>query len=459
MIRITILVLCLILSTSTFSQDFQEQGGEFVFNPEKVECLTQDQREAIINKIQTNVSNLASEGRLIETTRGSNPLFIWPVQQASGFTYADVWGISNYVDHDSNYPNQLSDFDCGTRTYDTTSGYNHRGLDVYTWPFGWKQMDDDQAEIVAAAPGQIIAKGDGSYDRNCSFNSDPWNAVYVMHADGSVAWYGHMKNGSLTTKNVGDMVTAGEFLGVIGSSGSSTGPHLHFEVWEDNTYTNLIDPYVGPCNPLNSVTWWQSQRPYLNPNINAMLTHSAPPVFPACPTTETTNVSNQFDVNTTIYYAIYLRDQMNGTTVNLKVIQPNDVPLYDWNFDFTADYYSSYWYWSFPLPTAGEWKWEATYNGQTVTHTFNVGTLSVEDESFDATTIYPNPVQDRLTIKSNSFITNLKIVDITGKKVFEYQNEVNGIDNIDTKSLSNGLYFVTLYSDQNEQKTIKLIKK
>ena len=37
-----------------------------------------------------------------------------------------------------------------------------------------------------------------------------------MHADGSIAWYGHMKSGSLTEKQ--DTVAQGEYLGIIGSS-------------------------------------------------------------------------------------------------------------------------------------------------------------------------------------------------------------------------------------------------
>ena len=64
-------------------------------------------------------------------------------------------------------------------------------------------MDYDQVYVVAAAPGVIVFKQDGNFDRNCGFTGDPWNAVYVQHADGSVAWYGHMKNGSLTPKAVG----------------------------------------------------------------------------------------------------------------------------------------------------------------------------------------------------------------------------------------------------------------
>lgn len=78
-------------------------------------------------------------------------------------------------------------------------------------------MAQNAVEIVAAAPGVIIAKDDGYGDKNCSMCTNcSWNAVYVMHADGSVAWYGHMKIFSLTAKAVGQTVAAGEYLGVVG---------------------------------------------------------------------------------------------------------------------------------------------------------------------------------------------------------------------------------------------------
>ena len=79
-------------------------------------------------------------------------------------------------------------------------------------------MDDNAVEIVAAAPGTIVLRTDGNFDRSCGLNGGSWNAVYVRHADNSIAWYGNMKNGSVTMKVVGDTVAAGERLGVVGSS-------------------------------------------------------------------------------------------------------------------------------------------------------------------------------------------------------------------------------------------------
>ncbi len=447
------------------NSDFTPLGGEFVYNVNKYPCLTNLQRANIKSRLQNNVEQLKVQNKWIEpeiVSRGSHASFIWPVQKAAGVSYNDVWSISNYVDHNTAYPNQLTDYNCGTRTYDTNSGYNHQGIDIFTWPFSWKLMDNDEAEIIAGASGQIISKSDGQFDRSCGFNNNQWNAVYIQHSDGSIAWYGHMKSGSLTTKNVGESVTQGEYLGIIGSSGNSTGPHLHFEIYEDNSFAQLIDPYSGTCNSLNGDSWWQSQKPYSNPNINAVLTHNAPPVFPTCPTTETTNESDLFNFSDTIYFGLYLRDQASGTNVNLKIIRPDNSILYDWNFNLTADYTASWWYWSNTnvFNVDGEWKWQATYQGQTVTHPFTVeGNLGIDELNFNATSIYPNPFKDVINISSQSFISNATIMDISGKLIKTIHSPYESIESLSLRSVSNGMYFLILESDSNQMKIIKLIKK
>ena len=463
-------ILLLVNHTVSAQKHFEPTGGgEFVFNANQTPCLTPEQRTQVMTDIRNGITQLRSHSRLAynQERRGAHPLFAWPIKKADGLSYNDVWGISGYVDHNDAYPNQLTDYNCGTRTYDTNAGYNHLGVDIFTWPFSWKMMDNDEVEIIASAPGQIIAKGGSQFDRSCTFNNNVWNAVYIQHADGSVILYGHMKQNSLTTKNVGDMVAEGEFLGIVGSSGNSTGPHLHFEVYSEIEWNGvgqdiLVDPYAGTCNNLNSDTWWQAQKPYINPNINAVLTHSAPPVFPTCPTTETTNESNDFDASDTIYFGLYMRDQVNGTAINLKIIKPDNSVLYNWNFNFTADYTASWWYWYYSgvYDMNGEWKWEATYQGQTVTHTFNVtGALGVDENNFNATTVYPNPFNDVIMIASSSIVKEAVVVDILGKQIKTITNESSGIKEINLETLSNGVYFLTLESDSGQRKTIKLVKK
>ncbi|MCW2777400.1 MAG: peptidase, partial [Frankiales bacterium] len=88
-------------------------------------------------------------------------------------------------------------------------GRLHAGLD-FGAPFG--------SPIRAVMAGTIIDAGysTGGYG----------NFVHVQHADGTVTSYNHMSK----ILRRGGTVQAGDVLGLIGSTGHSTGPHLHFEV-------------------------------------------------------------------------------------------------------------------------------------------------------------------------------------------------------------------------------------
>lgn len=463
------LFIFFLLTSFQFSmaQDFNSvmTSAEYVFNQDKIPCVTPAQREAIKTETQNNIKQLKQENKLAfkESNRlGGHPLFIWPLQQAAGFNYNNTWAISGYVDHNANYPNQLTDYNCGTRTYDSASGYNHQGVDMYLWPFIWKQMDDSQTEIIAAAPGQIIAKHDGEFDRSCNFNNNIWNAVYIQHNDGSIAWYGHMKNGSVTTKNVGDMVSLGEVIGTVGSSGNSTGPHLHFEIYTNSSYSQLIDPFSGTCNGMNTDSWWNTQIPYNYSGINAVLTHSAEPVvFPACPTPETPNISNSFETDDTIYFATYLRDQVAGDNIHLSIIKPDNTILYDWNItaSTTSSSWYYYWYYSGVFDQEGEWKWQVSYGGDTITHTFQVGALSIEEETMETTSLYPNPATESVTIKTPRNLQSARIYDVNGKLIKNIFFTDNVTYTIDLSNMAKGMYFLTVVSSENDQERFKLIKK
>mgnify|MGYP003663687058 CR=1 FL=1 len=451
-------LLLFFLSITLAQSNFTPVQGGGVDIPKNTEpCITEAQRIAVQSMIADNIAQLRAQGKLQNiNTEGGHPLFDWPVAQASGHNYNRIWSVSNYIDHNPAVPNQISDYNCGTRSYDTTSGYNHQGFDIISWPFWWKQMDLDQAVNVAAADGQIVGKMDGSFDRNCTFNNDPWNAVFVQHSDGSVAWYLHMKNGGLTTKNIGDSVTQGEFLGVIGSSGSSTLPHLHFEVYDANN--NLIDPSIGACNNWNNDTWWNDQKPYYDPGINAVLTHTAFPDFQTCPNTEITNESNHFALGETVYYGIYLKDQLAGANIHLKITRPDNTVQYEYDYAPADAQQIAYWMWNFVVDMEGTWTWEATYEGDSASHTFNVGVLGVEDNLLVNTTIYPNPFNDKIFIESEAKISSIIFRDVMGRIVYSESNTGASIEEIDMSFVAKGIYFATLTSEGNERKTIKLLK-
>jgi murein DD-endopeptidase MepM/ murein hydrolase activator NlpD len=100
-----------------------------------------------------------------------------------------------------------------------SSGRRHQGLD-FPVAYGTR--------IGAAGVGTTIHAG---------YNSGGYgNLVVVQHRLGYTTWYAHMS--SITTW-VGEQVTGGTRLGYVGSTGYSTGPHLHFEV---RRYNVPVDP-------------------------------------------------------------------------------------------------------------------------------------------------------------------------------------------------------------------------
>lgn len=84
--------------------------------------------------------------------------------------------------------------------------------------------------ILAVKPGVIAdARDDFSMGGAANYFLDKANHVTVMHDDGSYAIYAHILYGSLDVA-VGQVVEAGQVLARIGSTGFSTGPHLHFVI-------------------------------------------------------------------------------------------------------------------------------------------------------------------------------------------------------------------------------------
>jgi murein DD-endopeptidase MepM/ murein hydrolase activator NlpD len=345
-------------------------GGIDRGNQKPSDELTKAQREEIIALLKQNETMLRKEGKLTTTNDLSAVTLIWPIKLAAGYYDNNFYGIVNYVDENPLFPDQLKDYNCGARTYDLSSGYNHQGTDISTWPFPWQKMAQNAVQIVAGAAGTIIGKSDNNFDQNCAFCVGPctWNAVYVMHSDGSVAWYGHMKTGSLTSKLVGQTVAQGEYLGIVGSSGNSTGPHLHIELYTNSSYTKLVDPWAGPCNALNGNTsWWANQQPYFVSTVNKIMTHSAAPGVSTCSPGESVNEKTNFINGQQIFLGGYYRDVQVGQQAIHTLYRPDNTVYSTWAQTFTTYYALSWWWYSRLLPNpafSGTWKYEVVFNGK-----------------------------------------------------------------------------------------------
>ncbi|MGL5891304.1 MAG: peptidoglycan DD-metalloendopeptidase family protein [Bacteroidia bacterium] len=411
-------LFCISLSgiAQTVSQPY---GYEYQFQPG--ECISEQQRTAIQATLDSSRTQLIAQGRLSAANTQQLVSFAWPLRFRAGINEYDFFSISGGVDHNQQFPNQLLDYNCGSRTYDTQSGYNHAGTDYFLWPFSFNKMDSSEVEVIAAAAGTIIYKSDGNYDRNCTFNSNNWNAVYVQHSDGSVAWYGHLKNGSLTATAVGQTVAQGEYLGVVGSSGNSTGPHLHFEVYD--AANNLIDPYAGPCNNMNSASWWSAQRPYIDAAVNHIATNDSLPVFNACPGADVRNERNYFLSSDVIFLMLYYRFLSTGDVATYTIYRPNNSVWGTWQFTHTGPDYQAAWFYYWIIPGLGapngQWKYEITYNNQTYFTYFYLGTTGANELVSGASPqIVFNAEQQALQVNTAQQGT-LFLYDIAGNLIAE----------------------------------------
>lgn len=128
---------------------------------------------------------------------------------------------------------------------------------------GFDAMDADSATVIAAAPGVVIRAEDDHYDRcratlsgdiDCDGHAMAANRVHLEHADGTVSTVLHLMRGSVDVA-VGDEVARGDVLGRIGSSGFSSMPHLHFEVFGADG--SGIDPFTDPAG--DEASWWCDQ--------------------------------------------------------------------------------------------------------------------------------------------------------------------------------------------------------
>ena len=106
----------------------------------------------------------------------------------------------------------------GNRLHPITKTYKfHTGIDIGA---------STGCAVIAAQAGRVIM---------ATWYSGYGNCVMLDHGGGIVTLYGHLSKISCSN---GDTVSAGQTIGLVGSTGNSTGPHLHFEVRKNGEYIN-----------------------------------------------------------------------------------------------------------------------------------------------------------------------------------------------------------------------------
>jgi hypothetical protein len=154
-----------------------------------------------------------------------------------------------YFDHGG-----LTDWNCGQDTYGGHSGSDFGGG-------SWAGMAAGR-DITAAAAGVVYATNDGVDDMcstgDCGGGGGYGNYVQIDQLDGYRVTYAHLATWSVAVA-AGDVVACGELLGLMGSSGNSTGPHLHFDLRVPGEAR--FDPFAGPCSDA-AASFWAAQGAY-----------------------------------------------------------------------------------------------------------------------------------------------------------------------------------------------------
>ncbi len=132
------------------------------------------------------------------------------------------------------------------------AGKSYRLAQTYCNPYGGHRdqlaYDFDMpigSEVVAACAGVVRRVRDDLPDTGESQEPGQHNNILIEHDDGTVAFYGHLKQKSIMVQ-VGQRVTQGQPIASSGNSGNTLGqPHLHFGVYQSWPATEGFDVAVN----------------------------------------------------------------------------------------------------------------------------------------------------------------------------------------------------------------------
>jgi len=119
--------------------------------------------------------------------------------------------------------------------------------------FGWRihpvyKTEHFHTGVDFAAPlgTPVYATGDGVIERADAGEQGYGNHVVIQHGFGYESLYGHLSRMAVTP---GQKVKRGEIIGYVGSTGMSTGDHLHYEVIKNGVKVNPIDYFYNDLTP------------------------------------------------------------------------------------------------------------------------------------------------------------------------------------------------------------------
>ena len=347
----------------------------------------------------------------------------WPF---SGAINRD-WVVNNYIDLDQAF-GSVRDYTGGQRTYD-----GHGGVDI---DVPSTRAMDANFPVRAVAAGQVISLDESQPDRNLACNGN-WNFVTVRSSDGYEVTYGHLKKDSVVV-TVGQNVTVGATLAVVGSSGCSSHPHLHLQT-SDPSFA-LVDPFLAG--------FWANPPPYESPigfmdeNVSDLLQARKDFMDPF------PNVT-AFAQGSPVSVAAQTGGGLPGETIRGRVRRPDGSVFIDQTYDVGGSQGHWVYLWEGMLEAnaqVGTWTYDIFVNGAAVkTSTFNVVAGRSSYDNFS------DGVSDGWTTSGGSWSITQPDQFVTGDGEYRVltQNNLTGVARARTNN-------VTAFGDQVARARIRV---
>jgi murein DD-endopeptidase MepM/ murein hydrolase activator NlpD len=154
-----------------------------------------------LTSMDRNISDLTEKSQKLEQFYSDQKLLL--------SSTPSIWPVRGYLS--TGFGNRIDPF--------TNEKDFHPGIDIST-PMG--------AKVVAPADGVVIS---------CEPRGGYGNAIIIDHKYGVVTRYAHLDHFNV---RAGQRVKRGDLIGFVGTTGRSTGPHLHYEVWVHDQAQNPI---------------------------------------------------------------------------------------------------------------------------------------------------------------------------------------------------------------------------
>jgi murein DD-endopeptidase MepM/ murein hydrolase activator NlpD len=234
-------------------------------------------------------------------------------------------------------------------TYD-----GHEGIDFELPSF--RPMDNG-FPVLAAADGVVEETFDQAPDRNRTCVKEKGNHVRLRHANGFATIYEHLRRDSIVVR-VGASVSAGMPLGLVGSSGCSSFPHLHLEVRDCQGHAlDVMSKRMFEAPPVyaRSMSATVMEISLFQPAINDMLNVMEP---------GTTDL-NQITVGYEASIGVTVANMKAGDAIRIEFLNPNNaLAPFVFEQQLSNFHARTHWWYNFQFDRPGRWLARISLNGR-----------------------------------------------------------------------------------------------